>query len=197
MTLLTLILIAIPTCILIILLWIYNDYRKYKKQHGFLLLLFWALPAAMQAQYVDKGCLISFKWHENQQGRLELISGDLTYRFIPHESFWEIIIRNNSSDKAQINWENAQFIVNGRASGVAPYPASEPSPAKETINGNSETCKTCTASILTKNAKTRKIYNSKEIRKGKTTTVSIVLPVAIANQPQFFTTFDFTVKQAR
>lgn len=98
MTLLILILIAIPICILIILLWIYNDYRKYKKQQSFLLLLFWTLPATMQAQYVDKNCCISFKWHENQQGKLECINGNLTYEFIPNESFWKIIIRNNSSD---------------------------------------------------------------------------------------------------
>lgn len=108
MTLLILILIAIPICILIILLWIYNDYRKYKKQHSFLLLLFWTLPATMQAQYVDKDCCISFKWHENQQGKLECINGNLTYEFIPNESFWKIVIRNNSSETAQVNWNNAQ-----------------------------------------------------------------------------------------
>ena len=41
MTLLILILIAIPVCILTILLWIYNDYKKYKRQNCFLILLFW------------------------------------------------------------------------------------------------------------------------------------------------------------
>lgn len=40
MTLLILILIAIPVCILTILLWIYNDYKKYKRQNCFLILLF-------------------------------------------------------------------------------------------------------------------------------------------------------------
>ena len=44
MTLLILILIAIPVCILTILLWIYNDYKKYKRQNCFLILLFLALP---------------------------------------------------------------------------------------------------------------------------------------------------------
>lgn len=53
---------------------------------------FWTLPATMQAQYVDKNCCISFKWHENQQGKLECINGNLTYEFIPNESFWKIII---------------------------------------------------------------------------------------------------------
>ncbi len=196
MTLLILILIAIPICILIILLWIYNDYRKYKKQQSFLLLLFWTLPATMQAQYVDKNCCISFKWHENQQGKLECINGNLTYEFIPNESFWKIIIRNNSSDAAQVNWENAQFSINGRASGLLLYPESESSPSKEIINGNSEISETCTASILMEGTKNKKIYNPKDIRKGNKIAVSIILPIAIANKPQFFTTFDFVVKQA-
>lgn len=76
----------------------------------------------MQAQYVDKDCCISFKWHENQQGKLECINGNLTYEFIPNESFWKIVIRNNSSETAQVNWNNAQFIINGRASGLLLYP---------------------------------------------------------------------------
>lgn len=64
MTLLILILIAIPVCILTILLWIYNDYKKYKRQNCFLILLFLALPATIQAQYTDKNCCVSSKWHE-------------------------------------------------------------------------------------------------------------------------------------
>lgn len=194
MTLLILILIAIPVCILIILLWIYNDYRKYRKRHSLLLLLFWALPATIQAQYIDKDCCISFKWHENQKGKLEYTHGNLTYEFIPNESFWKIVIRNHSSDAVQVNWSNAQFIINGRASGLSLYPLSESSPSKEIINGNSEISQTCTASILMEGSKNKKIYNSKEIRKGNTVAVSIVLPVATVNKPQFFTSFDFVVK---
>ncbi len=40
MTLLILILIAIPVCILTILLWIYNDYKKYKRQNCFDFIVF-------------------------------------------------------------------------------------------------------------------------------------------------------------
>jgi hypothetical protein len=53
MTLLILILIAIPVCILTILLWIFNDYQKYKKQNCSLLLLFLVLPATMQVLSTD------------------------------------------------------------------------------------------------------------------------------------------------
>ncbi len=53
MTLLILILIAIPVCILTILLWIFNDYQKYKKQNCSLLLLFLVLTATMQVLSTD------------------------------------------------------------------------------------------------------------------------------------------------
>lgn len=196
MTVLVLILIAIPACILTILLWIYNDYRKYKKQHCFLLMLLLALPATMQAQYTDKDCCISFKWHENQKGKLEYVNGNLTYEFIPNEDSWKIIIRNDSSDEVHINWSNAQFIINGRASQLLLYPISESSVSKETIKSNSEISQICTASILVEGSTKRKIYNRKNIRKGDRATVSIILPVAIARKPQFFNTFDFIVTQA-
>lgn len=49
-----LILIAIPVCILTILLWIFNDYQKYKRQNCSLLLLFLVLPATMEALSADK-----------------------------------------------------------------------------------------------------------------------------------------------
>ncbi|WP_294612832.1 hypothetical protein [uncultured Bacteroides sp.] len=196
MTLLVLILIAIPVCILTILLWIYNDYRKYKRQHYSLILLFLALPATMQAQYIDKDCCISFKWYENQKGKLEYINENLTYNFIPNEDFWEIVIRNNSSDEARINWSNSQFIINGRASQLLLYPVPESPLTKETIKGNSEISHTCTASILIEDSERGKIYHRKDIRKGNRAAISIVLPISIANKPQFFNTFDFVVTKA-
>lgn len=197
MTILILILIAIPVCILTILLWLYNDYRKYKRQNCFLFLLFLALPATSNAQYMDKDCCIYFKWHENQNGKLEYTNTNLTYEFVPNEDFWKIVIRNSSSDIVQVNWKNAQFIINGRASQLLLYPGQEDSLIEETIKGNSEISQTCTASILMETAKKGKIYNRKAISKGDRAAVSIVLPVSIANNPQFFNTFDFTISQAQ
>ena len=74
MTLLILILIAIPVCILTILLWIYNDYKKYKRQNCFLILLFLALPATIQAQYTDKNWL---------SGNIWLVSFKISYLCLP------------------------------------------------------------------------------------------------------------------
>lgn len=52
MNLLTCILIAIPIGIIFIMLWIYNDYRKYKKKNKLAILLFLLFPTTLSAQYV-------------------------------------------------------------------------------------------------------------------------------------------------
>ena len=121
MNLLTCILIAIPIGIIFIMLWIYNDYRKYKKKNKLAILLFLLFPTTLSAQYVDAGCQVSFKWLENQKGKLEYTKDGVAYKFIPNDSQWEIIIRNNSSEDIRINWKNMQFIVDGRSSEVK-YP---------------------------------------------------------------------------
>ena len=121
MNLLTCILIAIPIGIIFIMLWIYNDYRKYKKKNKLAILLLLLFPTTLSAQYVDAGCQVSFKWLENQKGKLEYTKDGVTYKFIPNDSQWEIIICNNSSEDIRINWKNMQFIVDGRSSEVK-YP---------------------------------------------------------------------------
>ena len=53
MTLTIYILIAIPICILTILIWAYFDYQKYKQEHHLIILLSFLFPTLSHAQYVD------------------------------------------------------------------------------------------------------------------------------------------------
>lgn len=191
------ILVSIPVCVLTIRFWICNNYHKFRQQKCYMLLMLLILPAVTHAQYVDNDCNISFKWFENQVGKLEYTNNNLTYTFVPNESFWKIIIRNNSSDCAQVNWEKSQFIINGYASQLLLYSNDESAATIQKIKGNSEISLTCTASILAEGIQRKKIYNRKEIKKGSRMAVSIIIPVSTADEMQFFKTFDFIVSPAK
>ena len=195
MNLLTCILIAIPIGIIFIMLWIYNDYRKYKKKNKLAILLFLLFPTTLSAQYVDAGCQVSFKWLENQKGKLEYTKDGVTYKSIPNDSQWEIIIRNNSSEDIRINWENMQFIVDGRTSEVK-YPIlAEAETPFAIIKSQAETSQKIGVTTYTANKANSRIYNKKEIRKGRNSSITIILPISIGKHPQFFTSFDFIIKK--
>lgn len=195
MNLLTCILIAIPIGIIFIMLWIYNDYRKYKKKNKLVILLFLLFPTTLSAQYVDAGCQVSFKWLKNQKGKLEYTKDGVTYKFIPNDSQWEIIIRNNSSEDIRINWENMQFIVDGRTSEVK-YPIlAEAETPFAIIKSQAETSQKIGVTTYTANKANSRIYNKKEIRKGRNSSITIILPISIGKRPQFFTSFDFIIKK--
>ena len=165
MNLLTCILIAIPIGIIFIMLWIYNDYRKYKKKNKLVILLFLLFPTTLSAQYVDAGCQVSFKWLENQKGKLEYTKDGVTYKFIPNDSQWEIIIRNNSSEDIRINWENMQFIVDGRTSEVK-YPIlAEAETPFAIIKSQAETSQKIGVTTYTANKANSRIYNKKRFGK--------------------------------
>lgn len=195
MNLLTCILIAIPIGIIFIMLWIYNDYRKYKKKNKLAILLFLLFPTTLSAQYVDTGCQVSFKWLENQKGKLEYTKDGVTYKFIPNDSQWEIIICNNSSEDIRINWKNMQFIVDGRSSEVK-YPIlAEAETPLAIIKSQAETSQKIGVTTYTANKANSRIYNKKEIRKGRNSSITIILPISIGKHPQFFTSFDFIIKK--
>ena len=172
MNLLTCILIAIPIGIIFIMLWIYNDYRKYKKKNKLAILLFLLFPTTLSAQYVDAGCQVSFKWLENQKGKLEYTKDGVAYKFIPNDSQWEIIICNNSSEDIRINWENMQFIVDGRTSEVK-YPIlAEAETPFAIIKSQAETSQKI--GVTTYTANNSQIYNKKDIRKGRNSSISFL-----------------------
>lgn len=108
MTLTVYILIAIPICILAILIWTYFDYRKYKREHHLIILLSLLFPTLSHAQYIDnENCRISFKSYENHQDKLEYIKDNVFYQFIPNSSAWKVIIKNNTDEVVWLNWEES------------------------------------------------------------------------------------------
>lgn len=113
MALITYILIAIPVCLLAIILWLYFNYWKYKRKNHFILLILLFYPVLSYAQYMDKTqCKISFSSHANQAGKLEYTQDGIIYRFTPESNAWKITIKNNTNKNARINWEKGSFIIN-------------------------------------------------------------------------------------
>lgn len=196
MNLLALILLTIPVGIIFIMLWIYNDYRKYKKENKLIILLFFLFPTTLSAQYIDKECQVSFKWQENQKGKLEYTENNVTYKFIPDDSQWEIIIRNDSQEDVRINWKNMQLIVNGRASEVRFSMPAEAEASFANIKSQTEISQRFGATIHIGRKAITQIYNKSDIRKGKNFFITITLPVSVGKQPQSFISFNFIVQKA-
>ena len=70
MALITYILIAIPVCLLAIILWLYFNYWKYKRKNHFILLILLFYPVLSYAQYMENPqCKISFSTHANKTGK--------------------------------------------------------------------------------------------------------------------------------
>lgn len=194
MALITYILIAIPVCLLAVILWLYFNYWKYKRKNHFILLILLFYPVLSYAQYMDKTqCKISFSSHANQAGKLEYTQDGIIYRFTPESNAWKITIKNNTNKNARINWEKGSFIINGKASGISLYPFTSDDPPMDVIKEKSEIPRTVTASNLIKGKKVNKIYSKRNLKRNGRTSVNIALPIGIGNKPQFFHIFNFIV----
>ena len=174
------------------LVWMFQDFRKYKKQNRLPLLLLLLMPLCVQAQYIDRDCQIAFKWHENQRGRLEYRQDGLVYSFVPGSQVWEVIIGNETEETAYINWSNAQFIVNGRASEILVDAKGANGQGISAIAAHSEIRGRLSAA---RPAANRTSYNALQVSKGNRAAITIILPIGIGGRPQFFHTFDFVVTQ--
>ena len=167
MALITYILIAIPVCLLAIILWLYFNYWKYKRKNHFIFLILLFYPVLSYAQYMDKTqCKISFSSHANQAGKLEYTQDGIIYRFTPESNAWKITIKNNTNKNARINWEKGSFIINGKASGISLYPFTSDDPPTDVIKEKSEITRTVTASNLIKGKKVNKIYSKRNLKRN-------------------------------
>ena len=195
MALITYILIAIPVCLLAIILWLYFNYWKYKRKNHFILLILLFYPVLSYAQYMDKTqCKISFSSHANQAGKLEYTQDGINLPFLRRKAMrGKITIKNNTNKNARINWEKGSFIINGKASGISLYPFTSDDPPMDVIKEKSEITRTVTASNLIKGKKVNKIYSKRNLKRNGRTSVNIALPIGIGNKPQFFHIFNFIV----
>lgn len=88
-----------------------------------------------------------------------------------------------------------QFIVDGRTSEVK-YPIlAEAETPFAIIKSQAETSQKIGVTTYTANKANSRIYNKKEIRKGRNSSITIILPISIGKRPQFFTSFDFIIKK--
>ena len=87
-----------------------------------------------------------------------------------------------------------QFIVDGRTSEVK-YPIlAEAETPFAIIKSQAETSQKIGVTTYTTN--NSQIYNKKDIRKGRNSSITIILPISIGKHPQFFTSFDFIIKKS-
>ena len=63
------------------------------------------------------------------------------------------------------------------------------------IKSQAETSQKIGVTTYTANKANSRIYNKKEIRKGRNSSITIILPISIGKHPQFFTSFDFIIKK--
>ncbi|WP_455608938.1 hypothetical protein [Bacteroides rodentium] len=89
-----------------------------------------------------------------------------------------------------------QFIVNGKASKVSYPTLTEAEIPFAIIKSQTETSQKIGATTYTENKANSQLYNKKDIRKGKNSSITIILPISIGKQPQFSTSFDFIIKEA-
>lgn len=164
-------------------------------KHPFAILLFFLCPITVHAQYTDNNrCCISFKTYENSRGKLEYTQNNITYCFYPDCNSWQVVVQNNTDETVGINWRQAGFVINGRASGVTLQPSHE-KVTTDIIKSNTEISRTITATNLI-TEKVLPIYQWNTLKKGRKVSVTISLPISIGKRVQEFQAFDFIVTQA-
>lgn len=195
MGLLNLILIALGVSIFIMVVYFIVDIKRFSnKQHLLLFALF--VPSLLCAQYqTADNTVISFRYYENQKDKLEYTDpeNNITFKFIPDYAAWEVSITNNSAKIIRVDWNNAQFIISGRASGVLIENEIDNEEANiENISYIKEY--TSISSRITPIILYEKgvIFDNKKTRsKNKKISSTIVIPIKVDNHSKKYLTFDF------
>jgi len=195
MELLNLILIALGVSIFIMVVYFIVDIKKFgNKQHLLLVALF--VPSVLCAQYqTADNAVIYFRYYENQKNKLEYTDpeNNITFRFIPDYTAWGISITNNSAKTIRVDWNNAQFIISGRASGILiENEINSEETNIENISYIKEHASISSRIIPTVLYKKGRIFDNKKARsKNRKISSTIVIPIKIDNHSKKYLTFDF------
>lgn len=182
------------------LLWVLHDFRKYKKKNRLVLLLLFLFPSSLFAQLLDKNdCQVSFRWYDNQQGKLEHVENDCVFGFIPDELGWTVSVSNYSSNVLTVDWNKVQLVINGFASGVF-VDSSVSGVSNESISTVSagETVSKSLASLNPQDGvSVDRMYDVRKLKKGIKSSITIVLPISMNGKSMSYISFDFVTECKR
>ena len=187
-------LLFLALCALLTLIWLCLDFRRYIKRHSWVFLLLVSMDVC--AQYVDReGCTVSFCWHENTPGQLEMEDDGVLYRFLPSGKSWNIQLRNLTDKEVYVKWSGAHFMLNAVTSMLAFYgrPYSEEPLPQTCLKAGEEQTFEVTSQALVEEKKTRRIYTASQFKKVRQLSVHIMLPISYNGLRYFYKEFSFLV----
>lgn len=166
------------------------------------LLCMFAFPALLYGQYKGSdNCLVSFRNYPNTNGRLEHAVEDVSFSFRPGVYAWDVTVTNHSDDDIVVDWSNAQFLINGMASGLVCRPVGttryDGSPEATLIGRGMTFNGSLSPSILSNHRHPEKIYDSKRLSKNNKRLIVIVIPTSHRGGPRHYNNFDFLIESGK
>lgn len=197
MLLLGLIIGGIVLCLIFAVIWFFIDYRKFKKRNVLTLFMVISAPFSLYAQYGEGGrYTITFADTNTKEEGLERKVNDLSFHFIPGTYAWGVTVHNQSGESVFIDWKNAQFIVNGRASGVI-LDTTSSSIMVGSMSGTNVLSMSISPAILYTGDRPGRILGAGDFANEGGKSVLIVLPVAQAGGVKQYYSFGFIIKERK
>lgn len=197
MVLLGLIIGGIFLCLVFAVIWFFIDYRKFKKKNVLTLFLFMSASVSLYAQYGEGGRFtVAFVDADTKEEGLERKVNDLSFHFIPGTYAWGVTVRNQSDESVTVDWKNAQFIVNGRASGVILNTASSLMLASS-ASGTNTLSMSLSPAILYAGGNPGRIFSANDFSKDGGKSALIVLPVSQGGGVKQYYSFGFVIKERK
>lgn len=175
---------------------------RYDSPKRLALLFMFLFPALVYAQYKgNDNCLVSFRNYPNVEGRLEHAVKDVSFSFRPGTYAWDVTVTNNSDEDVVVDWDNAQFLINGMASGLICRPVGTVGnvglPGATLIGRGMTFNGSLAPSILANGRSPEKIYDSKRLSKDNKRLIVIVIPTSFQGGLRHYNSFDFLIEGSR